>query len=287
MKPIIPEDMPIKNSWEAEKKVIRTQLKRKVKTALKYQIKCAKHLELCLQGENQKHLAELLQAFLYKIPPKAKQVILQDWIKEGEEVTIALDPQLKPHEEVAKRFKMARKWIKGLPHAQREAILAKENVLEMTKLLETCEAIVKEEDFLVFKDNLLLPPPQSKKKEGTAEPRKPYLELIAPDGTLIWVGRSARDNDELTFKCASGNDLWAHTTGVSGSHVVAKVRKGEKISDEALQMLLREAILHSKAKNAGEGEVSVTQVKFVKRYGKIKGKVQIANEKRYFIRLRP
>lgn len=287
MRSILPDDKSKKNSWEVEKKTVRTQLKRKVKTALKYQEKCKRQLEKCLQGEIQRHIAELLQAFLYQIPPKSKQVTLQDWLKEGEEVTIELDPKLKPHEEIAKRFKIAKKWIKGLPHAERETALAEENVHKMTKFVERCDAIDSEEEFLAFQEELMLPPPQSKKREDALEPRKPYLEVIAPDGTLIWVGRSAKDNDELTFRYASGNDVWAHATGVSGSHVVAKVRKGEKISEEALQTLLREAILHSKAKSSGEGEVSVTQVKFVKRQGKAKGKVQIANEKRYFTRLLP
>lgn len=279
------KDKSMKNSWKEEKKILRTRLKRKLKTATKYQKKSAALLSDCLKGEREKHLAELLQSSLYKITKGMRKITLSDWLEEGKEIELELDPALKPHEEVALRFKKARKKIKGLPHAERELALSKEKVQEMKTLLEKLEGIETEELFKTFKEHLDLPPPQSKKVQGILPPRKPYQEVIAPDGTLIWVGRSAKDNDELTFRYASGNDLWAHATGVSGSHVVAKIPKGGKVSEEALQMVLREAILHSKARNAKEGEVSVTQVKFVKKHGSSKGKVQIANEKRYFVRL--
>ena len=36
----------------------------------------------------------------------------------------------------------------------------------------------------------------------------------------MWVGRSARDNDALTFHHAKGNHTWLHARGVAGSHVI-------------------------------------------------------------------
>jgi predicted ribosome quality control (RQC) complex YloA/Tae2 family protein len=276
--------MAIENSWEEQKKEIRHRLKRKLKTALKYQAKCARHLSLCQGGEKAKHEAELLQANLYNIPKGAKTVVVQDWLQENLKIEIALDPSLKPHEEVAKRFKIAKKLIKGLPHAEREHALSQSEVQRIQEFLSLLDSIDSEEKWGEFEAKTDLPEKQAAKSKDQ-EPRKPYLETVAPDGTLIWIGRSAKDNDELTFRHASGNDYWAHAVGVSGSHVVAKISKGKELSEEALQTILREALLHSKAKTAKEGEVAVTQVKYVKRLGKAKGKVQIANEKRYFIRL--
>ncbi|MFV0340922.1 MAG: NFACT RNA binding domain-containing protein [Parachlamydiaceae bacterium] len=277
--------MSILDSWEEQKKTLRQRLKRKLRTALKYQAKCHRQLALCLGGEKAKHEAELLKAHLYNIAKGAKTVIVYDWLQENQTIEIALDPSLKPHEEVAIRFKRAKKLIKGLPHAERELALAQSEVRRVQELIDRLEAIDTDEKWTEFEAQADLPPFQKKEKTIENEPRKPYLETIAPDGTLIWIGRSAKDNDELTFRWASGNDYWAHAVGVSGSHVIAKMAKGKELSDEALQTLLREALLHSKAKTAKEGEVAVTQVKFVKRLGKAKGKVQIANEKRYFTRL--
>lgn len=42
----------------------------------------------------------------------------------------------------------------------------------------------------------------------------------SPEGFVVLVGRTASDNDVLTFKLASPRDFWFHVSGMSGSHVV-------------------------------------------------------------------
>ena len=42
------------------------------------------------------------------------------------------------------------------------------------------------------------------------------------DGYEVIVGRTARDNDSLTFRVARPNDLWLHAGDYPGSHVIVR-----------------------------------------------------------------
>ena len=103
----------------------------------------------------------------------------------------------------------------------------------------------------------------------------------ARDGTEILVGRTARDNDVLTFKIAAQKDFWLHVTGESGSHVVVRNPEGvDSLPKETLRFAAALAVRHSKAKNAGKVTVHVAKVKDVKKpRGFPPGKVTLARYK--------
>ena len=46
------------------------------------------------------------------------------------------------------------------------------------------------------------------------------MRFVSSDGFGIWVGRSNRQNDELTTKLAAKTDLWLHVQKIPGSHVI-------------------------------------------------------------------
>ena len=53
------------------------------------------------------------------------------------------------------------------------------------------------------------------------------LHYISSDGFDIFVGKNNYQNDELTFKTATGNDWWFHAKKMAGSHVIVKTPDGE------------------------------------------------------------
>lgn len=82
----------------------------------------------------------------------------------------------------------------------------------------------------------------------------------------IWVGRSAKDNDEMTFKHAHKEDWWLHVQGYSGSHVVIRTAgKRKDLPPDILGRAASLAITHSDAKHASYVPVIYTQVKFVRK----------------------
>jgi hypothetical protein len=116
----------------------------------------------------------------------------------------------------------------------------------------------------------------TKEKGGTAAPPPgPMLGIggvtgarryrtVTVEGYEILVGRSSRENDELTFRVANADDFWMHVGDYSGSHVVvrnpAKVRT---IPDNVLAKAAQLAAFFSQARNSSKVEVHYTQRKYV------------------------
>ena len=71
------------------------------------------------------------------------------------------------------------------------------------------------------------------------------------------VGRSASDNDRLTFKVASPQDVWLHVGGgTPGSHVVVRQPEGGEVPRAVVKRAAELAAKHSKAGKAS-GKVDV------------------------------
>lgn len=87
------------------------------------------------------------------------------------------------------------------------------------------------------------------------------------NGYEVLVGRSARDNDELTFRVARPRDLWLHAAGHAGSHVVIRVGDGgEDVPRDVIERAAAYAAWHSKARNArGKVEVHVCRAADVRK----------------------
>ncbi|MFN8644782.1 MAG: NFACT RNA binding domain-containing protein [Candidatus Binatia bacterium] len=75
------------------------------------------------------------------------------------------------------------------------------------------------------------PPPaqagESDRDLGRWAGREVARRFLSPDGFVVLVGRSAEDNDLLTFKLGAGRDFWLHVAADSGSHVVVRNPSGD------------------------------------------------------------
>jgi predicted ribosome quality control (RQC) complex YloA/Tae2 family protein len=93
------------------------------------------------------------------------------------------------------------------------------------------------------------------------------------------VGRSARDNDALTFKVARGNDVWLHARGLQGAHVLLP-GAGEAPDSRALGDAALLAAHFSSARGEERAEVAWTRRKHVRKpRGAAPGAVTISQEK--------
>lgn len=80
------------------------------------------------------------------------------------------------------------------------------------------------------------------------------------------VGRTARDNDTLTFKLASQNDFWLHVAGATGSHVVVRNPEGlSRLPRDTLRFAASLAAGYSKAQQGSQVTVHVVRVRDVKK----------------------
>lgn len=105
--------------------------------------------------------------------------------------------------------------------------------------------------------------------------------FVSPDGYVILVGRTASDNDVLTFKIASPNDFWLHVAAESGSHVVVRNPDGVgSLPRETLRFAAALAARYSRARRGGKVAVHVTRRADVRKpRGLPPGKVTIGHFK--------
>jgi predicted ribosome quality control (RQC) complex YloA/Tae2 family protein len=125
------------------------------------------------------------------------------------------------------------------------------------------------------------------KHQSTGDQRRgPFRRFTSTDGLPIFVGRNARENDELTFGLAKSDDLWLHARGMPGSHVVVRLGKGTDPPPETLRDAAMLALLYSDLKKSGKGEVIYTRRKWVKKAkGQAPGAVVVTQEKSLHVSL--
>ena len=92
-----------------------------------------------------------------------------------------------------------------------------------------------------------------------------YRSFCSQDGHAILVGKNAGDNDVLTFRVSSPNDLWLHVNGASGSHVIVKLQKKQHTPPETLKDAATLAVFYSNLRKSGKGEILYALKQYVKK----------------------
>ena len=182
---------------------------------------------------------ELLKAAMAQCKRGQESIELADWFEEGAPPRrIALDPKRSPQANVERLFDRARKLERARESVATELALAHEKVALLEDLLVRARAPEAEPETLeaeALAAKVLEPRQQGDpRKRKAPAPRLPYRSYPVSAGFEVRVGRSAPDNDALTFKHARGNDLWLHTADCPGSHVILRLEKRQEADPEAL-----------------------------------------------------
>ncbi len=196
---------------------------------------------------------------------EGKVTLIDYYDAEMPEFEVVVKPTLSAKENAEIYFQKARRYQeRGEEHALRET-----QMNEQIELLEGLQAQLKDADTFkaiskiegTLKSRHLL----AYKAEESQFYRLPYKQY-EKNGFDIWVGRSAKDNDTLTFKHANKEDIWLHVQGYSGSHVVVRnPGKRDQIPPEVLQYAARLAVSFSTAKHASYVPVVYTHIKYVRK----------------------
>jgi hypothetical protein len=246
-------------------------------------------------AEEERQKARLLLPEQGRVPRGAREVRVPDWSRLDEagrpaEVVLALDPALSAAQNAARWLKRAQRYAAALPRIEARLAEVRGSLAQARELLERAEAAP---DAAALRElELREPTPGPPREGGAARPgrapgsrRLPFRCFRSQGGARILVGRSARDNDALTFKAARGNDLWLHARGVQGSHVIVP----DPGPTPAGELLLEAALLaghFSSARGADQVEVAWTRRKHVrKQKGAPPGAVVYAQEKTLRVRL--
>jgi len=93
--------------------------------------------------------------------------------------------------------------------------------------------------------------------------QSPYRIFALSDSFTLYVGRNAKNNDQLTGKFAKPNDLWLHARGVSGSHAV--LRGPKDIPKHILEQAAAITAYFSQSRKAGFVPVAYALKKYIRK----------------------
>ena len=233
------------------------------RTRKKYalQIKQLKDTE---KRDQYKVYGELIHAYGYGINPGAKSFDALNYYT-NEMMTVPLDPTLTPQENAQRYFNKYNK-LKRTYEALTELI--EETKAEIDQLESICtfmDLALSEDDLVQVKEELtdagyIRRRYNGKRVKITSHP----YHYRSSDGFDMYVGKNNYQNDELTFKFASGNDWWFHAKGAPGSHVIVKSH-GEALPDRTFEEAARLAAYYSKNRDAEKVEIDYVEKKHVKK----------------------
>ncbi len=110
------------------------------------------------------------------------------------------------------------------------------------------------------------------------------LRLVSADGFTMWVGRNARQNEDVTFNRAAKGDQWLHARDVPGAHVVVKAA-GRSVPESTVLQAASLAAWFSRLRDDASAAVMVTDARYVHRQpGGRPGMVTVDHERTVLVR---
>jgi len=189
-------------------------------------------------------------------------------------IWIRLDPRKAPSAQAEVYYAQYGKAKKGLADIRREIEAGEREIFEIEKKLAL---LVAEDNPLVLAKLLKIGAKgQGAKGQGAKSgakalglsaakgKKRPGLSFQSGDWLLI-VGRDAEENDALLRRHVKGGDLWLHARDFPGSYVFIKQRAGKTFPLDILLDAGNLALFYSKGRNAAEGDLFYTHVKYLRR----------------------
>lgn len=235
-----------------------------------------------LNRESLKIKGDLILSHAHEIKKEQKKLSCFDFVN-NIDIEITLDSKKNSQENAAEYYRQYKKAESGY-----EALLFEEKAIGEKRI-----ALIAERDEILKEKN----PHRLEQLVRKIETPKQKLEKEKPglwfslDEWTLFVGRNAKENDDLLRHYARGLDTWFHTRDVQGGFVFIKNRPGKTIPLPILIAAGNLAVHFSKAREEARADLYYTQVKHLKRAqgGKksekssLKGKVLPQNEKNLHI----
>ena len=236
------------------RRVVNTALERNVK---KYDLQ-QKQLKDTDKREKYRIYGELLNTYGYSCQPGDTSLKAVNYYN-GEEITIPLDGTLSAGENAKKYFDRYGK-LKRTREALEELLVeTKEEIDHLESISTALDIALDEADLVQLKEELIeygyirRKGPTGKKQKITSHP----FHYRSSEGFDIYVGKNNFQNEELSFKFASGNDWWFHAKGQPGSHVIVKTN-GKELPDSVYEEAAALAAYYSKGRQAPKVEIDYT-----------------------------
>jgi predicted ribosome quality control (RQC) complex YloA/Tae2 family protein len=217
------------------------------------------------EAESSQKTARMLTSSGLQTDKRYEKVFVTDYFRDKpEEVEIQLDPTITLRENIDRLFKLEQKAGRGRKMVAGQMERVQSRIAAIDGQIRRLQAIRDWDTWLAVSERIGRQQPQTEAAAGQpAAPAKRFRTIVAEDYEIL-IGRSSRENDELTFHVAAPEDFWFHVADYSGSHVV--VRNPAKIKELPASLLTKAAQLaafFSQARNSSKVEVHYTRRKHV------------------------
>ena len=224
-----------------------------------------KELAECSEREIFRVRGDLINANIWRLEKGQSKAVLEDFTT-GEPVEIQLDPRLTPAQNAQKYYTEYRKLDTAEKKLTELIAKGQQELVYIDSVFDAASRTDSESDLAEIRRELR---EQGYLKGGVRADEKVKktsdpLHFRSSEGFEILVGRNNRQNDQLTLKTAKATDIWLHTQGIAGSHVIIRTegrQPGEQTLFEAAQL----AAFHSKGRSGSGVPVDYVAVKFVKK----------------------
>ena len=244
------------------RKIISNALERSYRK-LDLQTKQLKDTE---KREKYRIYGELLNTYGYELKGGEKSFKCINYY-DNEEITIPLDPQLTARENAQKHFDKYNKLKRTYEALSQLTMETKAEVDHLESVSSALDIALEENDLVQIKEELMEFGYVKKRRANEKRPKitsKPF-HYISSDGYDIFVGKNNYQNEELTFKVASGNDWWFHAKGIPGSHVIVKSNGQTDLPDRVFEEAGALAAYYSKGRENDKVEIDYIQKKNIKK----------------------
>lgn len=233
------------------------------------QAKLSQKLKKAEKGDDLRLWGELLTSQLYLAVKGQKEIELVNFYHpQQEKITVPLDSRISPAENAQKFFKYYRKYKRAVPLLKKEM----KNIEAELKYLEGIMFNLERgdlEDIKDIKEELTAEgyfKRSFEKKRKTRIRVKPDIprpvKYLSSDGFEIYVGKNNIQNEYLTLKMASKEDLWFHVKDIPGAHVVVK---GDNVTGQTLLEAALLAAYYSRGSDSANVPVDYTKIKHVRK----------------------
>lgn len=246
------------------RRIVTTALERNQKK-LQLQLKQLSDTE---KREKYRIYGELLQTYGYGVKEGSKFLVCENYYDNNKEIKIPLDETKSPLENAQKYFEKYNKLKRTYEALCTLTEETQNEILHLESIQNSLDIATSPDDLIDIKQELvdfgfIKKGRGQKKNTGKSKP----LHYRSSDGFDIYVGKNNYQNDELTFKFATGNDWWFHAKNMPGSHVIVKSENRE-LPDRVFEEAASLAAYYSKGRGAEKVEIDYLQKKNVKKPNK-------------------
>ena len=217
--------------------------------------------------EELRQKGELIYAYLWMIEPGMDELVTPDGLR------IELDPDLSANDNAQayfERYRKAQSAAEEIPRRLEDTRRLLGYIEQLRLSAEQAESYdeietvrMEWQEFTASTQGVgtASRPGGSRPAQAARRPRRIDLD----SGATIWIGRTGKQNDAVTFDIGLPTDLWLHAREMPGAHVILRPEPGREPSDRDIEIAASLAAYYSAGRGSGRVPIDVTERRNVRK----------------------